>query len=482
MKKEEAVRRIREMTAKVPGKTANQMFDLLRQRFEIQIAPLRRTQVESRQAPGASYSIREATGEISLGYFTKLFGTAVAPGWEGAGAGRKLHFEPGGATRLNKLRNAVLAAPAPAAAAAAATPPAWAPGLTERQRQHLTKLWHKEQAIDRGNLDVMVKQELAHLLHISDPNAIKLREHIKSSLHTLPITINVRGADWFGKRAPRRKYREHIYRTGAGRKQKKSYAELFEKRRAKGSVHHLGLLPGGYSGEQDRTEDYWRFRYLKDMLMTGKLGFSDVELPKFGAVNIAQQARGSQSTDPAQYGRASYGDIHFVMKPIRLANQIIYTATDFGKPRTDIYLAFCDFLLGRGAIMPGKETKKANVVKMVINSLLTRQPVNWSGGQPFEVQIFGEVSMTDDIEEIWVAQTVPPKILRRVQYFARKKCGGKPVHQATPPPLIRGMAWLTTTGAADSFQTQLQSEINNLPAPPAAPLVAAPVPAGGPPP
>jgi hypothetical protein len=474
---DEAVRRIGEMAGKA-GKGPDRwidMFHLLRQRFEIQMAALTRADVQQQQAAGGGYSVREATGEISEAYFDKLFGTAAAPVWGGTGAARKLSFEAASQQRLDDLGVAVqaagTAAAAPAPPGATAAVPA---GLTPRQAEHLTKLGQGEHGIINATHDTRVAQELQQVMGgaaaFSLADAVKLREHIKASLHMLPITINANSERWFGarsqrkhgKKVPRRKYLEQMYRSGAGRRQETKYSKLFEKKRAKGAVKHLGLLEGGWFEGQNRTENYWRFRYWKDMAMTGNLGLSDEELPKFAGVNVASQALGSQASDPTKYGEAPYGDIHFVMNPARLAGRVVFTATDFGKPRTDIYLAFCDFLLGGGELIAGKETKDAGMVKMIINSLLTQRPVSWSK-QPFEIQIFGNVSMTDDISEIWVAQTVPAKAVANIRYFAQQKCGNPPVRQDVAPADLQGASgWFTNPGAA-GFKSQVQAAVTALP-------------------
>jgi hypothetical protein len=98
---EEAAHRVRQM-AFIAGKDPATMFKLLRQKFEIQMATLSKTGVEKSKDKSDTYSVREATGEISSEYFSRLFATDT-PKWVDTTGGKQLDFTPASAKRLTDL-------------------------------------------------------------------------------------------------------------------------------------------------------------------------------------------------------------------------------------------------------------------------------------------------------------------------------------------------------------------------------------------
>jgi hypothetical protein len=284
-----------------------------------------------------------------------------------------------------------------------------------------------------------VDAALSAMFKLDTTGAGKLRAQIKQHLADLPLTVTVSGMGWFGKRAPRRKHGEAEYRAGSSRRERASYAELFEKEGAQGEVAHLGDYEDPATSLQKRGKNYLRFRNWKDNVMMGGLGMSDQELPVFGAANINWAAYSSQGTDQANYGVNAYGDTHFVLKKANLANRIVFTATDHGFPRRDIYLAFADFLLGGMGITGLKDVGRANIVKHVVNSLLVGKPVSVST-QPFEVQIFGRLNIATDVQEIVVAPTVSDKVKSNIRKFGNKT-GIAVNFLAQPTVAVRSEGW-----------------------------------------
>ena len=70
--------------------------------------------------------------------------------------------------------------------------------------------------------------------------------------------------------------------------------------------------------------------------------------------------------------------------------------------------------------------------------------------------------MTDDIQEIWVAQTVPAKAVANIRYFAQQKCGGAPVRQDVAPADLQGAGWISNPGAT-GFRSQVGAAVAALP-------------------
>jgi hypothetical protein len=484
LKKEVAAERVVDMAARayspLTADKAVKIFDLVRQRFEIEMAPLARAGVQAREAPAGSYSLRETTGLVSEDYFNRLFGVATTqPGWEEAGTNRRLTFEPGSQGKLADLRVAVQAeatrrvSAGPAAAAAAPAGPPGVPGvtLTSRQSAHLAEVAGKTAALP--NRDAAVANQLAVIYGITDAEAGNILAAVRANLATIPITIGTWIGGWFGKGQPA----STLYRPKAGRQKTTTYSKLFDKWFAKGSIKYLGQLPGGMEGEQHRGEDYPRFRYWKDMLQTGKFGFSDEELPKYGSVNINWEARGTgqkpKSGGGFRTGVGGYGDTYFVLKKANLAGRLAYTATDYGLPRTDIYQAFCDLVLGGPGIVPSHDVKHQKTVHHIVNSVLSKRAV-FAQHQMFEVQIFGQLDIARDVQAIYVAPEVEEKIYKRVWKFCHDPA--HPIHceRSVPPKAIQPESWFAAIHMPGGFLEQAQAALAAMP-----PVAPAPAPGPG---
>jgi DNA-binding protein Fis len=430
---DEAARRVRQMGF-LAGKRPADMMKLLRQRFEMQMGALTKAGVAKSQDASGSYSVREATGEISSAYYDKLFASDT-PAWATKADGTKqLDFTPDAQRRLGDLEALVTGAQTAASSAVVERP-----GLTFKQSKHLHEIEQKEAGIDRGGLDTQVDAGLVTMLKVSATEATKIRNEVKAHLADLPITITVSGMGWFGKRAPRRKYGEASYKAGSSRRQTHSYADLFEKPEAKGDLSYLGEYEDPATSLQKRGANYLRFRNWKDNVMTGGLGMSDKELPVFGAVNANWDAYSSQSKEDKDYGVNAYGDTHFVLKKSAVLDRLVYTATDHGYPRRDIYLAFADLVLGGLGVTGLKDVGLPKIVKHIVNSLITRKPVA-STTQPFEVQIFGTLNIDKDVEKIVVAPSVDEKVKKNIRKFGNK--AGVPVDfLAKPAEAVLAESW-----------------------------------------
>jgi hypothetical protein len=325
--------------------------------------------------------------------------------------------------------------------------------LTPRQEEHLRQAGARDAAL--GNRDAAVEAALAALYGVSAAEAGAIRAQVEAQLDSLPITIAASAAGWFGKGQPKRT----TYRAGSGRRQEAKYSKLFDKRSAKGKVRHLGVLPGGMLGDQQRGEDYFRFRQWKDMLSTGQLGFEDEELPTYGSININWEARGTgQLADGGgmRTGVSSYGDTHFVLRRDNVRDRVVYTAGDYGIPRKRAYHAFCDFVLGGTGITPAKDMQHNTTVHHIVNSLLAGEAV-FSDLQKFEVQIFGDLDIARDVEAIYVAPEVPDKVYRNVVRFCRKR--GIACERAVPDKEIRRANWFAAPRATGGLVEKVQAQL-----------------------
>jgi hypothetical protein len=459
------------------------MFDLLRQRFELELATLDPTAVGKREDT-ANFSVREATGEVSKDYLVALFpGATKSPGWvEGGEGGRRtLAFGPDAASRLNALR---LALATHDRGFTGALRPWQRPGeasrsLTTRQSAHLEAIEQADAAADSSSIDAAVLSTFRKLFEIDAPGALSVLRAVKAGLSILPITLTVRGQSWFAAGDPARP----VYSPGSSRSKTAAYSALFQKPTASGQVRHLGEFDD--TTGQKRGKNYGRFRNWKDQAMTGNRGFADTELPSFAAVNINWPAHSSEHA--ATYGVNSYGDTHFILRKANLWNRIVYTATDHGQPHRDIYLAFADFVVGTKASMSHtglKATRRDDVVRHIVNSLITRNLVT-ATVQCFEVQIFGELDVRKDVEKIAVAPSVSPIVLANIRSF----CGRQhpPIAFeaiADPTEAVVTRKWFESADGGEGMPEELQRAIAAA-APPASaaapPATAAAAPPSAPP-
>ncbi|MBD2532526.1 hypothetical protein H6G97_24260 [Nostoc flagelliforme FACHB-838] len=427
-----------QMMARSVDKQPRDFFDLLRQRFEIEMATYHKDDVKKRQDTGneaRNFSVKEATGEVSVAYLEKLFPGGIAQ-WAQPPSGTRntLNFTPDATQKLDDLKAAVVRNDLRDHDPNTRT---WKrPGennrkLTSKQSAHLNEIEQQEDALKLNWSDDPVIAKLMHLFKLDNDSAANLVEQIKNGLKDLPITLTVRGAEWFNQGDPS----STIYQPGSSRRNTADYYNLLKKKRKKSSqpsrldsVNYLGDYND--TTGQGRGENYGRFRNWKDQRMTGNLGFSDAELPSFAAVNMNWLAHSSNlptqgfggRNNASEYGKNSYGDTHFILKQENIVERLVYTATDHGKPRRDIYLAFCDFLLGDDAAQSQtgmKATKKDVVIRHIVNSLITQKLVS-SDVQCFEVQIFGELNISKDVEKISVAPSVEANVQDNINTFCTK--------------------------------------------------------------
>jgi hypothetical protein len=400
--------------------------------------------------------VKESTGEISTAYFATLFGkTADTAKWAtGAKGGKQLEFTNDSQKRLTDLETAVSAK-----RTAKASTVRERAGLTFKQSKHLDEVESAEGAMDMGAKRAQVDAALAKMLGVDAATAAKIRATVQANLSDVPITLTVSGMGWFGKRAPRRKYGEAEYKSGAPRRAKKTYADLFAKQEATGEIAHLGEYEDPKTSKQKRGKNYLRFRNWKDRVMTSGLSLSDRELPSFAAVNVNwAAAHGSMGREAANYGLNPYGDTHFVLNKKAIADRAVYTATDHGFPRRDVFLAFADFVLGGEGITGLKDMGRGNVVKHIVNSLISQKPVA-SALQQFEVQIFGRLDVDKDVDKIYVAPTVDAKTQKNIIKFSKKT--GVPVEFVSPPQeAVVGESWFNPNPSdKDNLVDQIKEKL-----------------------
>lgn len=404
---EAAARRIRTM-AFGAAREPSEMFDLLRQKFEMEMATHTKASVENRQDSSAVYNLKEATGEISSKYFERLFGKNVAaPTWSG-GAKSGLTFTADSTRRLDELKAAVSSA----SQVRSATP---MQGLTIKQTEHLEGVEEEEKKISYSDVNAAVEAALVTILGVTAEEATVLRRKVQDGLKDIPIILAVGGLDWFGTKVPDPSKGETAYKAFSGRRNEAKFSKLFGKRSAKGSIKHLGEFPRPEF--QDRGKNYLRFRNWKDQVMSGKRGFSDEELPTFAAMSTNWDAEGSMGIEAQNYGVSPYGDTQFRLNPA-LLKQAIFTATDHGFPRRDPYLAFTDLLIGGEGVTRLKDTKSVKHALHVLNSVTTKKAVA-SPTQPFEIQIFGQIDIAKDVEMIYVAPSAPQAVKDNVRKFSK---------------------------------------------------------------
>ncbi|MEH2070205.1 MAG: hypothetical protein V7K47_18945 [Nostoc sp.] len=465
------------MMARSVGKQPNDFLDLLRQRFEIEMATYQKDDVKNRQDTGniaGNFSVKEATGEISVAYLEKLFPGGIAQ-WVQPPSGDRntLNFTADATQKLDALEAAVIRTNLRDYDPNTRT---WSrqggeeQKLTSKQSAHLNEIEQQEEELRLNWNDDPVITKLKSLFRLDDNSATNLVAQIKNGLQDLPITVTVRGAEWFDRGDPS----STIYQPGSSRRNTADYYNLLNKKRKKSSqLSHLDSINylGDYNDTtgQERGKNYGRFRNWKDQRMTGNLGLGDTELPSFAAVNMNWLAHStSQPTqglfgrnNAAEYGKNSYGDTHFVLRQGNIAERLVYTATDHGKPRRDIYLAFCDFLLGDDAAQSQtgmKATKRDVVVKHVINSLITQKLVS-SDVQCFEVQIFGELDISKDVEKISVAPSVGANVQNNINTFCTKH-GITFEAIAQPSEAVEHQRWFTPLpGSASGMLDQLQNAL-----------------------
>ena len=433
---DEAARNIRRQ-AWLAGREPQVMFDILHDRFQAQMAA--EEAGDHHATEGGPRVVQHQGGErgdLGRGGSPRCSATStIRCSHPPVGGKEAIDYSAGGLNRISDLADEVNRQAKAGDRGIDAQP-----GLTVKQTRHMDATAANDAATAGAGLDGRVSAALTTVLRLDDDQADHVRDTVRAHLSTLPITLTVKGADWFGTGFPDAATGGNIYKPGAARKQEKSYASLFGKKKAEGSIKHLGEFDDKTG--QGRGKNYNRFRAFKDQRMTGNREMSDAELPVFAAVNVNWPAYGSQGADADNYGVNSYGDVHFVLDPAAIASRCVYTATDHGQPRRSPYLAFADFLLGGAGITGLKDTKIEKMVKHIVNSATLGKAVA-STTQPFEVQVFGQIDILTHVAKIYVAPSVADPIKDNLRAFATTY--GKPADWiqfiAAPPEAIAEESW-----------------------------------------
>lgn len=438
--------------AEVPGA---QMFAMLKQKFQAEMASYTRQQISAQEDNKAIYNLKESTGELSESYFVRLFGNNFG-GDDHQGAptsntdtdSHNLNFSDGTTARLTSLENRV--------------DETFEEDTRAKHTQHLEK-------VDAADAAVMADRTalvLAHLQRnngneiggLSSEKAGQVVDRLLANLPGLPITLTITGFDWFGKDTKARNL-DPRFKPGSSRRNKVSLNALVGKPDADNDqeVDYLGE----WQGQAERGAEYLKFRSWKDQKMTSSLGFSDEDLPSFAALNVGfERAQGTEAvttdyrdkwrkevaknlwykkteraTDKQRalwqqpdfdFGSNYYGDMHLKLRE-SVKTRAVYTATDHGRPHRNPFLVFADFLLGDSANYEASLTransttlqrpKEAN--RMLAAALDSEKAI--TGGLPIEVQIFEGVDLRTDLESVYVAPTVPDFVVSKMKSAFKKK-------------------------------------------------------------
>jgi hypothetical protein len=456
---EEAAQQILDMAQRVNQEPLT-MFDLLNERFQAEISAYTKQQIQSFQHLGVRtatreikdpvtgkvrevkeaetliggirpemYPTQEAPGELSTRYFEWLFGTeAKTPQWFEPGQGRGLRLSDAAKARLADLRLLVwsvsrgretLATPAFAARAGLTSP---------KQERHLreieaaeqsgvgqAKLQSKEAELVQFFQDIyLLKQNEARTLMITLQNWL---------LNEVPLTITRSYQEIFGggmRLGQQRGPAQARLTPGTARTKTIRLGDIFGGR---GGAETFEALPPWRDkpGYEPRGERYAIFRVYKDRLMTSLLDFEATELPVFGAVSPGWET--TRGTEPGyQMGKSYYGDTHYLLHRDRVSNRVVYTATDFGAPRRDPFLALHDLAFGGEQAMrvkiKFKDVKRLETVNALVLAATRRAPVY--SALRFELQIFGPVDIATDVKGIYFANDVPQNAFDRAVAFKNR--------------------------------------------------------------
>ena len=331
----DAVERIRNM-AGAAGMEPSNLCLLLRQKWEAELASYTMTDVKSREHNlTLRYSIREATGEMSSAYMTRLFPDLKGEGHPPERGDKSLAF---GDSASEKLENLIGAAEPPEKQTddkvvlpsitqrLTKRPATRQPQrtqfvdgvlLTDKQIQHLQMVEKEDKAVFAER----EKQVLTYLMgeprNLTKEQAEKVVAKIKEGLLKIPLTITVKGNDWFGGKPsegeiplPTSKFQNTEAAKLAARGALAGFDPVFKPATSRKNTTTIGEVIGKpgqneakltYLGkyiekEPDRGEEYLKFRTWKDQRMTNNLGFADAELPTFGAMNANwEKTRGTSA-------------------------------------------------------------------------------------------------------------------------------------------------------------------------------------------
>lgn len=460
--KERAALRIRTMAAKAGMADPIKMLDLLREKFEVDIATIsKRNAAINYSSKDNAYQSNEGAGMISLPYMRRLFGQDFGasdpnakPAWKASG---DLAFTKDTKAQFAALKAEVLN-PTPVQAVTTVD------GTSEKQSLQMRAV-EQSDAQYQGGDDATVAAAIQQLYggNMSLSTAEAIRKRVQAKIGTMPVTISFGAERWFGSGGPRAEADGSVlYKAHAARTEQMSFRDAFGKR-AKGkkdrNVSHLGKWTPGVGETQDRGEMYNKFRYWKDFVgMTKGRELDETDAPVFAAANLnwaAVSSRTDKETGSEKFAVNAYGDGHFVLKPSAVRNRVLYTAECEGTPHRDPYLAFVDALVG-GVNISGESKVYADIAMHIINSVTTNTPVP-SRTQYFEVQVFGAIDVTKDVQEIVAAPSVGDAAKQNIIAFAAKH-GIRFTSAKEPASGIKSTAWLTSDDAMNAIKVFVHSE------------------------
>jgi hypothetical protein len=456
---EEAARQILDMAQRADEEPLT-MFDLLNKRFQAEVAAYTKQQIEAFQHMGVTtkvkdikdpvtdqmrevkeavtkiggeykphpYSIQEAPGELSTRYFEWLFGKeAKTPQWFEPRKGRGLRLSGAAMDRLADLRLLVwgvsrgeetLATPGFTARAGLTSP---------KQERHLREIEAAEQsATGQAKLqskEAELVQFFQNIYGLEQNEARTLMTTLQTWLRNeVPLTITRSHQEIFGgmRLGLQRGPAQARLTPGTAQTRTVRLRDIFGGR---GVAETFEALPPWQDkpGYEPRGERYAIFRMYKDRLMTSLLDFEATELPVFGAVSPGWET--TRGTEPKyQMGKSYYGDTHYWLHRDRVANRVVYTATDFGEPRRDPFLALHDLAFGGEQAMrvkiQRKDVKRLEIMNALVLAATRRAPVY--AALRFELQIFGPVDIATDVKGIYFANDVPQAIFDRAARFKNR--------------------------------------------------------------
>jgi hypothetical protein len=406
--------------------TPTQIFDMLSQRFQAEMASFTRTKLAASEDTRGTYNVKESTGEISAKWFKDLFGDVETAPKRTTSTGLRFTREARAKLKLlgdevKRLERAASDAKVPTDRTATVVASGSTRGgakLTDRQEQHLSEIEQAEARRNTGSVRDDVAQAFMTMFLMDEAKARATLAIVENWLPTMPITITVGAEDWFGRKddAPSQKKGTSSFKPATAWTHDASVEELFDKAGAAGTIEYRGKYEHPKYAEE-RGENYLRFRAWKDRLMTSLLDFTPAEMPTFGAANVNWEAtRGSAGFDTKSYGKNYYGDMHFLMKD-SVRTRLIFTATDHGAPRRDPLLALHDFCVG-GSHTGLKDVKKEATVVEIVNAATTGTPIG--ADLPFEVQIFGGIDIAKDVAKIFVKGDASKIVVQNLKSFTKK--------------------------------------------------------------
>lgn len=433
----------------------DEMFDLLRVRFESQMLAFTRDSVSRREDKNSAYSTKESTGAMSQRYFSELFGTHDTPA-------SAADFAKSVKDRLDDLKRTlqtVAAWPLKQLLTPLGGPPTEVTrheSVTPAQEGALRSIERKDAAVQPTDVENDLVDYAIRSFGFDRSKAVKAVQAVREKLQKSPITISMPGHRLFetkGKKG-RKNYRSGVpsaqeeFRPGTQQKRISKIKPLLGRGADSDVIEHVGEYDDP-NFANERGKDYLRFRIWKDRLMTQNQGLSAAEMPKFAALNVqwgtnyatsnkalprsdgmikkAKQSRydsltpGEREDYKQEYvGDNYYGNVHLVLKDsIKTSKRVVYTATDHGAPHFDPLLAVWDAASGR-MITRLKDQADGALLRTVFNEASTK-PVNiLTSMLLIEAQIYGRLRFSEDVAEIAYAPTIREDMKQNIRTFCKR--------------------------------------------------------------